>query len=74
MIDDRNPSADLPSHATPLIEWQTMLLLFATYGAWLAVTFHFGRWPLWLVAPLAAVIATLHSSLQHELVHGQPVS
>ena len=49
-----------------------MLLLLLTYGGWLAITFAYNRWPLLLVAPLAVLLITLHSSLQHEIVHGHP--
>ena len=54
------------------VEVPTLLLIFATYGAWLAVTRAYGHWPLIIVAPLVAVLLTLHSSLQHECVHGHP--
>ena len=36
------------------------------------MTSRYGHWPLLAVAPLAAVLITLHSSLQHEIVHGHP--
>lgn len=54
------------------VEWQTLALIAGCYGAWAFCVF--------LVAPvslpvailgLAGVIA-LHSSLQHELLHGHP--
>jgi len=54
------------------VEVPTLLLLVATYVAWLGVTFAYGRWSLALVAPLAVLLLTLHSSLQHEIVHGHP--
>jgi len=50
----------------------TVLLVLAAYGAWLAITFAYGRWPLAILAPVTAVLITLHSSLQHEIVHGHP--
>jgi len=56
----------------PAVEIPTLLLIVATYAGWLAVTFAYGRWPLALVAPLTVVLITLHSSLQHEIVHGHP--
>lgn len=56
----------------PAVELPTLLLLLVAYGGWLAVTLQYGRWPLWMVAPLAALCITLHSSLQHEIVHGHP--
>ncbi|HVN99437.1 MAG TPA: fatty acid desaturase [Steroidobacteraceae bacterium] len=56
----------------PAVEWQTLLLVLVTYAGWLAVTRAYALWPLWLVAPLAVVLVTLHSSLQHEILHGHP--
>ena len=54
------------------VEMPTLLLILATYAAWLGVTFLYTRWPLIVVAPITAVLLTLHSSLQHEIVHGHP--
>jgi fatty acid desaturase len=56
----------------PAVEMSTLLLIFADYGAWLAVTLMYGRWPLIVVAPVIVVLLTLHNSLQHEIVHGHP--
>ncbi|HUG63533.1 MAG TPA: fatty acid desaturase [Methylomirabilota bacterium] len=53
-------------------EWQTAILAAGIYGGWLAVTYAYTALPLWVVAPLAAVLITAHSSLQHEIVHGHP--
>lgn len=61
-----------PQRARPAVELPTLLLLLATYGGWLGVTSRYGHWALALVAPLTAVLITLHSSLQHEIVHGHP--
>ncbi len=49
-----------------------MLLVVLTYGGWLTVTLAYGHWPIALVAPLGALLVTLHGSLQHEIVHGHP--
>jgi fatty acid desaturase len=54
------------------VEIPTLLLIVGTYGGWLAITFAYGHWPLFIVAPIAAVLVTLHGSLQHEIVHGHP--
>ena len=52
-------------------EWPTWLLLGGCYGAWLASLLgHSALGPLWFV-PLVLLV-TLHSSLQHELLHGHP--
>src|ERR1700716_4448439 len=53
-------------------EVPTLLVVMIAYGGWLAITFAYGRWPLAIVAPIAAVLITLHGSLQHEIVHGHP--
>ncbi len=53
-------------------ETPTLLLILVTYSGWLAVTAAYARWPLLLVAPLGALLVSLHSSLQHEIVHGHP--
>ena len=54
------------------IEWPTIGVLGLAYGGWFAA----GAW-LWPVSPLAALVfmavfAALHSSLQHEALHGHP--
>ena len=54
------------------VEVPTLLVVLVTYGGWLAITFAYGHWPLAIVAPVAAVLITLHGSLQHEIVHGHP--
>ena len=56
----------------PAVEWQTLLLVLVTYAGWLAITFAYRHWSLWVIAPLAVVLVTLHSSLQHEILHGHP--
>jgi fatty acid desaturase len=61
-----------PVRTRPAVELPTLLLLIATYGAWLAATSRYAHWPFAIVAPLTAVLITLHSSLQHEIVHGHP--
>jgi fatty acid desaturase len=54
------------------VEIPTLLLIVLAYGGWLAITYAYGRWPLWIVAPVGALLLTLHSSLQHEILHGHP--
>lgn len=54
------------------IEWPTLLLLAATYGAWALGT----TWLAGLSLPLAVVVTAVavaqFSSLQHEVLHGHP--
>ena len=54
------------------VELPTLLLILVTYGGWLTVTYQYRHWPFWVVAPLVIVALTLHSSLQHEILHGHP--
>jgi fatty acid desaturase len=54
------------------IEWPTIgltLLVYAVLGSlvWLHATL-----PWWLILPVGAYFAALHSSLQHETLHGHP--
>lgn len=56
----------------PAIEWPTLLLLAATYGAWtLGTTAAFGLSPL-LGILLTGIAIAQFSSLQHEILHGHP--
>src|SRR6516164_6710936 len=67
------PRAPVTRHSPRVsVEIPTLLLILADYAGWLAVTFAYGRWPLAIVAPITVVLITLHSSLQHEIVHGHP--
>lgn len=59
-------------HTFPTIrEWPTWLLLVGCYGAWLTLLVgHDVLGPFWI--PPAVLLVTLHSSLQHEMLHGHP--
>lgn len=69
---ERIPTLPTDSIAIPRFEWPTWLLLAFCYGIWLAA----GVW----IYPFAPVLAlmimgvaiALHSSLQHEVLHGHP--
>jgi len=54
------------------VEWPTLALFLAVYLAFGLLTWFHEAIPLWLFIPLGAYIATLHSSLQHETLHGHP--
>src|SRR3984957_6692191 len=54
------------------VELPTLLLIVAVYGGWLAITYAYGHLPLALIVPIAVLLITRHSSLQHEIVHGHP--
>ena len=54
------------------VEWPTLLVVtcvYATLG--LLVWFH-NVLPWWVIMPFGTYAATLHSSLQHEVLHGHP--
>lgn len=59
-------------HKRASVEVPTLLLIVIAYGGWLLMTAAYVRWPLWIVAPAVVVLLTLHSSLQHEIIHGHP--
>lgn len=58
--------------ARAFVEWPTWALLGGCYGAWVAVLHgaDSALGPFWI--PLAIPLLVLHSSLQHELLHGHP--
>lgn len=51
------------------IEWPTLALIIACYGAWGFALWHL---PIWAGIPVAAFSIALHASLQHEVIHGHP--
>jgi fatty acid desaturase len=64
--------ADTMVQERPAVEWPTAILAAGIYIAWLAVTYAYTVLPIWIVAPVGALLVTLHSSLQHEVLHGHP--
>jgi fatty acid desaturase len=54
------------------VEWPTVALIATCVGGWLALTSLYGEVPTWLLAPATTVLLALHSSVQHEIVHGHP--
>ena len=54
------------------IEWPTWILLVVTYTAWIALTLNWESIPGWAIWILGGYTTTLHSSLQHEAIHGHP--
>lgn len=51
------------------IEWPTVLLIAACYVAWWIALWVL---PIWAGLPFAALAIALHTSLQHEVIHGHP--
>ncbi|MEL6289069.1 MAG: fatty acid desaturase [Pseudomonadota bacterium] len=54
------------------IEWPTWIIIVLCHGAWAAVTLAHDALPMWIFIPFAAYLVTLHSSIQHEAIHGHP--
>ena len=57
---------------TKRIEWPTLLLLTACTSAIVWLDFFSGTLSLWFCIPALSVMLALHSSLQHEALHGHP--
>lgn len=55
-----------------LCEWPTLALIGAATAAWSLLIGFYSELGAWVVCPLAAVLVTLQSSLQHEVLHGHP--
>lgn len=53
-------------------EWRTLALIGGCYILWLVLVFAPLDIPIWLRVVLLAPLLTLHSSLQHECMHGHP--
>lgn len=54
-------------------EWPTLALILAVSALWVLLTRHADVLGLWVAVPALAVCLTLHSSLQHEVLHGHPL-
>ena len=53
-------------------EWPTLALMFGCYSLWAGATWYAASISLWIAIPVVAIVLTLHSSLQHEVLHGHP--
>ncbi len=53
-------------------EGPTLALLVGCHALWAGATLGAATLGLWTAIPLAALMITLHSSLQHEVLHGHP--
>jgi len=55
-----------------IAEWPTIGLILGCTALWMLLTLHGAALTLWLAVPGLALCLTLHSSLQHEVLHGHP--
>ncbi len=53
-------------------EWQTVGLIATTYAVVIALVWFHASLPWWMILPFGAYFAALHTSLQHEVLHGHP--
>lgn len=54
------------------IEWRTVAIAVACYGAVAAVIVVWDSYPAWLLIPVATYFIALHGSFTHETIHGHP--
>jgi fatty acid desaturase len=56
----------------PSIEWPTVGLIALVYGVLGGLIWFHASLPWWAILPVGAYCAALHTSLQHEVLHGHP--
>ena len=66
-----SPASHFKPHTR--IEWKTLALLVACYIVWLAATSVLAGYSLLAGMIVTCLAITLHSSLQHEVLHGHPL-
>jgi fatty acid desaturase len=54
------------------VEWPTVAVIAIVYLVLGLLTWHHASLPWWIILPVGAYAAALHSSLQHEVLHGHP--
>lgn len=62
----------MKQHLYNRIEWPTLLLFTIMYALWFALIVFHAQLPLYVVIPTLCFLVALHSSLQHEVIHGHP--
>jgi fatty acid desaturase len=74
MTRERDTPVAAPAHSrlAAAVELPTLALICIVYAGWLAITACFGSLSMWILAPVGALVVTLHGSLQHEIIHGHP--
>jgi fatty acid desaturase len=54
------------------VEWPTLLVVACVYATLGLLVWFNNILPWWIIMPIGTYAATLHSSLQHEVLHGHP--
>lgn len=65
----RRIKAGKPRH----VEWPTLFLLLVCYAAWALTTLFVAQFSTFAAILVSTLLITLHSSLQHEVIHGHPL-
>lgn len=61
------------THGKPRnIEWPTLWVLVGCYGGWIVTTTFIANFTIVGAVILCSIFIVLHSSLQHEIIHGHP--
>jgi fatty acid desaturase len=60
------------SNITRSFEWPTIALTATVYGVLGSLVWFHAALPWWILLPVGSYFATLHTSLQHETLHGHP--
>jgi fatty acid desaturase len=55
-------------------EWPTLIVILLVYTVLVTLIWFHASLPWWVILPVGAYFATLHTSLQHEVLHGHPTS
>jgi fatty acid desaturase len=54
------------------LEWPTLSLIIVVYAVLGTLVWFHTVLPWWVIMPIGAYTAALHTSLQHEVLHGHP--
>ena len=60
------------AHRSRVIEWPTIALAVVVYAVLATLVWLHASLPWWVILPIGAYCAALHTSLQHEVLHGHP--
>lgn len=62
----------MPGDRIRNVEWLTVGLIAVTYAVVMALAWFHASLAWWVILPVGAYFAALHTSLQHEVLHGHP--
>ncbi len=58
--------------STAAVQWPTLAVALAIHGGFVVLTLCFNRLPLFVGAPIGALLLAWYGSFQHETIHGHP--